>query len=1196
MAHLALSLLGTFEATLDGVAITAFESARVRALLAYLAVEADRPHSREALAGLLWPDQPEGVALKNLRTALANLRAALHDRHAQPPFLLISRTALQFNTASDHSLDVNDFRFSISDFGFPGDKVDLEQSKTCGERSESIENLKSAIELYRGPFLHGFSLDSPEFEAWLLLRQGQFECQFLAALQRLAALHEARGEYEPAQACARRQLEWIPWDEPAHRRLMRLLALAGQRGAALAQYETCRRVLAEELGVEPTPETTALYERIRAGKLQQRMAPALQAGADKRLAASPPVMLSAAKHLFVARERELAALDGHLARALAGQGRAVLVSGGAGSGKTALLAEFARRASATHGDLVIAGGLCNERLGQGDPYLPFREALHLLAGDVDARRVGRILPAEQARRLWNLLPVTVEALLAEGPDLVDRLLPGAALALRAEAFAPGGAAWRARLEMLLRQREEIVPQAQAALLEQTTRVLLAIARQRPLVLLLDDLQWADAGSLSLLCHLGRRLAQAGGRLLVAGAYRPDDLPPAPDGATHPLISLVREMQRDFGDVEIGLDQAGGRPFVDALLDAELNALGEEFRGRLSRVTGGYALFTVELVREMQERGDLVRDQAGRWTEGSSLDWGRLPARVEAVIAGRLDRLPAQRLALLAAASVEGETFSAEVLARALGLGEAHLLGELDGPLRRAHLVHAQGLGRLEDGQRLSRYRFRHALFQAYLYGRLNAVERARLHETVGAALETLHQGDSAALAALAPQLAWHFEMAGLTDKAVGYLLSAGRRAYWLSAPQEAITLYRRGLALLATQPDSDQRARREQDLHLALSAALQDVDDWSTQERAAALIRAYQLGQRLDEPARQLPALRALSGFHYTQGDHEQALVLAHELWRLAEQAGEPAYVAGGRHVIGLSSAVLGNLVSGRAHLEQALALYRHLAATAAGLPASGGPDEQAHVLAWLSYILWLLGYPDQALARSREALALAEKLAHPPSLALALTIGGAGCHAFRREVLSVQQYTKQLQRLVAEKHLEAYRHWVSFFQGWLVAHQGQATRGAARMQASLAAVQAFRPYRLMLLAGACLLAGQIKEGLLVLDEALALVEQTGARSNEAEMHRLRGELLRLRAEAEPEVESCFRRAISVAQRQAARSWELRATMSLARLWQGQDRSEEARAALAEVYGWFTEGFDTPDLVEARSLLVELQGSPRILL
>jgi DNA-binding SARP family transcriptional activator len=1223
VAHLALSLLGAFEATLDGVAITTFESARVRALLAYLAVEADRPHSREALAGLLWPDQPERGAHNNLRAALANLRTALHDRQAQPPFLLISRAAIQFNAACDHQLDVNEFRSTIDDTSTTlsaglrlSGAPHTQPSYAPPEWTESqIENLKSVIALYRGPFLHGFSVNSIEFEAWLLLRQEQLECQFLTALQRLAALHEARGEYELAQANARRQLEWVPWDEPAHRRLMRLLALTGRRGAALAQYGTCRRVLTAEFGVEPATETTALYERIREGKVPQ------QIETDKRTKVRPSVYPLESAAVFVARKRELAALNSHLEQALAGRGRIVLVSGEAGSGKTALLTEFARQATAAHSDLVVAGGHGSERLGQGDPYLPFREILQLLAGDVAAQQAGQAIPREQALRLWDLLPVTVQALLAEGPDLVDRLVPGAALALRAEAFAPGGAAWRIPLDELVEERSRIglaeqavPPQSSAALLEQVTRVLRAIAHRRPLILLLDDLQWADAGSLSQLFHLGRHLAQAGSRLLLVGAYRPHDLLPASDGAPPPLLPVIHELQRDFGEIGIDLDRAGGRPFVDAWLDAEPNALGEPFRTQLNRVTGGHALFTVELVREMREHGDLTCDEAGRWVEGPALDWGRLPARVEAVIAGRLDRLPANRLALLTAASVEGETFTAEVLSRTLGLDEAEVLHQLNGSLSHAYLVRAQGLERLDNGQRLSRYQFRHALFQAYLYGRLNAVERARQHEAVGAALEMLHQGHEAGLAALAPQLAWHFQAAGLADKAADYLLRAGRRAHWLSAAQEAISLYRRGLALLATRPESDEasaelsraRARRELDLQLALNSALLDVSEWGALEQTAALDRAYQLGQHLGEPARLLPTLQALSKLGMAQGKHEQALAFAQQLLDLAEQSQEPTHVILGHHLIGTSWLGMGNLGVARAHLEQALVLYRHQAAAAPGPSLTPDPDLGVSVLVWLPYTLWLLGYPAQALARSREAVALA-KLALAPSLALTLNIAGAGCHIFRREVQAVRDCTEQLQRLVIEKNVVAYQPWVDFYQGWLLVNQGQPDEafpepsalgasarrlvegGLAQMRASTSAVLAFRPYRLTLLAGACLLAGQVEAGSQTLDEALALVEQTNARSNEAEMHRLRGEMLRLRAEAEVEVESCFRKAIEVAQRQEAKSWELRATTSLARLWQRQGRTEEARSLLADVYGWFTEGFDTPDLVEARALLAALE-------
>jgi DNA-binding SARP family transcriptional activator len=1189
MPHLRLSLLGPFAVTLDGQAVT-FATAKTRALLAYLAGEAARPHSRALLAGLLWPDQPDRDALKNLRNTLARLRAALGDRarpgDPQPPFLLVTSQTIQFNPASGHWLDVNDFEFA-------NDQEQPQQS--------TIENLKSRIALYRGPFLAGFAVDSTAFEEWVLLKREQLEQQAQRAIRRLVTLLEQQGAYESALPYARRHLELNPWDEAAHRQMMHLLALGGRRGAALRQYETCRRLLTEELDVEPEPETTALYERIRDGELAQRIE------TDKRMmgvAETAAYPLESAVP-FVARERELARLNDFLARVLAGQGRVAFVSGEAGSGKTALLDEFARRATAAHSALVVARGSCNAHAGAGDPYLPFREILQALAGDVEGRRAGGGLLPEQTRRLWALLPGAAQALADHGPDLIDTFVPGAALLRRVEAFAPHPAPWRGRLAELARRERALAPQAD--LFAQVTAVLAALARPHPLLLLLDDLQWADGGTAALLFHLGRRLV--GSRILVVGAYRPDDVAWGRQGDRHPLVPVVNEFRRQWGDVQVDLDQVEGRAFVDALLDTERNCLDESFRETLYRRTGGQALFTVELLRDLQERGDLVRDEAGRWTAGSTLDWNRLPARVEAVIAERVGQLDPEDQALLAVASAEGEVFTAEVVARVQGVAAREITRRLSGALSQPYrLVTAHSLERLDLGdQCLSRYRFRHILFQQYLHRRLDAVERARLHEAVGAALEALLEGHPDELAALAPQLAWHFEAAGLTEKAVDYLLQAGRRAHWLSASQEAIALYRQGLALLETRPESNERARREFDLQLALGAALQDVRDWSAPERATALNRAYQLGQRLGEPARLLSGLRDWSDLSRTQGQPESALALAQQLLSLAEQTAEPTYLVWGHHAMGLACSSLGRLQSARIHLEQALALYRRQPTAAPDLSSTREPDVGVSILAWLPYILWLLGYPDQALARSREAVTLAQELGLASNLALALTAAGALCHIPRREVLAVQECTEQLQRLVSEKNLAAYQPWATFLQGWLLVHQDQTTEacpelvegGLAQMRAGMAAVQAFRPYQLMVLAAACWQAGQVEAGWQALDEALALVEQTHAHTNEAEMWRLRGELLLQEAggrrqEASGEVEACFRRTIEVAQRQAAKSWELRATVSLARLRQRQGRTEEARAALATVYDWFMEGFDTPDLVEARALLAELGESPWI--
>ena len=253
MHSLAVELLGPFRAACDGRPVTGLASDKVRALLAYLAVEASQPHRREKLVGLLWPDQPEQDARANLRRALANLRKAIGDTEASPPFLRISRQTLQFNSASDARIDIAAFRAALD---------------TQGEGQDNTAGLEQAADLYRGPFLEGFSVnDSAEFEEWILLTRERLQRQALSALNHLASHYATQGQLDRACDYAWRQVELEPWQEKPYQQLMRLLALAGRRSEALAQYDICRQRLADELGVEPSPATTSLYQRIRQGTL-----------------------------------------------------------------------------------------------------------------------------------------------------------------------------------------------------------------------------------------------------------------------------------------------------------------------------------------------------------------------------------------------------------------------------------------------------------------------------------------------------------------------------------------------------------------------------------------------------------------------------------------------------------------------------------------------------------------------------------------------------------------------------------------------------------------------------------------------------------------------------------------------------------------------------------------------------------------
>jgi predicted ATPase/DNA-binding SARP family transcriptional activator len=337
MGQLALSFLGPWQVTLAGEANPNFKYDKVRALLAYLALESDRPHRREALMGLLWPELPETAARNNLRQVLVTLRQAIGDRTADPPYLLTSRATIQFNPDSDFWLDVATFT-SLLDACQRHAHRSPDSCKVCAWRRQQ------AVELYRGPFLADFYLpDSVAFEEWALVKREWLNRKMLAALDHLIAYHERRGQYEPAQSYARQQLELEPWREEAHRQLMRLHLLTGQRTAALAQYEQCRRVLDEELGVEPEAETTALYEQIRDASDDEPLRPERLALPSERPHTLPPHRTP-----FIGREAELAEIGRLLA---GGECHLLTLTGPGGIGKTRL----ALQAAAEHLDAFADG-------------------------------------------------------------------------------------------------------------------------------------------------------------------------------------------------------------------------------------------------------------------------------------------------------------------------------------------------------------------------------------------------------------------------------------------------------------------------------------------------------------------------------------------------------------------------------------------------------------------------------------------------------------------------------------------------------------------------------------------------------------------------------------------------------------------------------------------------------------------------
>jgi DNA-binding SARP family transcriptional activator/predicted ATPase len=1192
MAELRLTLFGKPQVHSGAVAIDPQLSAKSIALLAYLAVTR-QAHSRQALAGLFWGELPESTARANLRLTLSRLRKAVGDA------LTLGGQSLAFDFDQPHWVDVLVFE------GAATDPAQVEPTQ-----------LQEAVELYRRPFLDDFALnDAPEFETWVLMERERLHQLARRTLLFLADRAEQTHDLAASSESIRRLLVLEPWNEEAHYRLIWLLAHSGERSAALQQYERCRQILADELGVEPGSETVALYKLIRRDEHDKapwrRPEPLtrqdIAATPVRSPAASPAASLprftfdslsEPAPATFVARQSELAWLDEQLQSAVASHGRILFVTGEAGEGKTALLQAFAHRAERATTDLVVAGGACNAYTGMGDPFLPFRQILELLAGDIEAQLQAGDLRHEQARRLWQTMPATAQALVTSAPDLLSTFISAPNLLARFHSLtpprphAPTPHPWLAQLERSAAAWREtrIDPMVQqSSLFEQYTRVLQTLAQQTPLLILLDDLQWADQGSVSLLFHLGRRLS--GQRILIVGAYRPIEvaLGRQMGGAAtrHPLEPVIHELQREHGEIFLNLGRHQDRALVDALLDSEPNKLDESFRSTLFHQTGGHALFTVELLRGMQERGDLALDNEGAWVAQPSLDWETLPARIDAVIAERTGRLDETLRELLRVASVEGETFTAEVSARMLGLDEREVVRRLSGALAREHrLVRATGVHQGETGRR-SQYRFSHFLIQRHLYSSLDEAERAYLHEGVGAALEALYGGRTQEVDV---QLAHHFQEAGLWEKSVRYLKQAGDLAQRLSANLEAVEHYRRALALLARLPDSRTRQQQELALQIALSIPLQLTQGFPSEEARLAFERALALGRALGHPPEFFPLLGRLAHLQVSRAQHRVAQATADELMRLAYNREEDDILLEAYTMQGICAFYQGNFVTAQTNLSQELALYdfeKHHELTYVY-----GTDPGVHVGLYLMHNQLLLGYPDRAQAQLDETLALAERTQHPHTIAFALSFATLLDVELRRIDLCLQRAAQTV--ALCEQHgFPMFLALSKALYGWALAQLGEVERGLAEFAEARTVekeiqAEVMMPLLLTLLAEIIWRHGDVDAAAEIVDQVLVMVEVTDERFAESQILYAKGALQLAQGGHWSDAAIHFQRALATARQQQARTLELRIARQVYALAQDHAPVEARRDAhdnLAAIVGWFDPGLDEADLQAARAAL-----------
>lgn len=1135
------------------------------ALLAFLALESSSGFlRRDRLLGLFWPELEQERARAALRQSLHFLRTSLPESGI-------------LKTLSGDGVALNGESCWCDAVAF--------------QAAVRSANWKEALHLYRGDLLEGlFLAGCRAFEEWLDGERKRLREE--AADAAWARAHELirTGALSEAERTAQRAMALLPTDESSVRSIIAALARGGDRAAAIGLFEKFDSLLADTLHLAPSAETMLLLEAIRAEDFSLSQDLSVIPTDFRRSGESPtvPPFLptgigpsdEAIHPPFVAREREMDILDGWLTEAMTGRGRVGFITGEPGTGKTALALEFSGRSARRQADLIVASGNCNAHTGPGDPYRPFREILAQLTGDVEAQWAAGSVSTDHATRLWSVLPNTTQALVESGPDLLGTFLPEVGLLRRVEAHLSVTQSRLAELRRLVERQRDPGNLRQADLFQQYIRVLRSLAANRPLLLLVDDLQWADDGSIRLLFDLGHHLA--GASILVLGLFRTTELALGREGRRHPLEPVVNELSGVFGSVTLELNATPDRDFVDALIEAEPNRISTEFREQLFQQARGHALFTVELLRELREEGLLVLDEDQHWVEtNTDMDWDHLPAKVEAVIAERIGRVDPELQELLSIASVEGERFTLEALARVRGTQPGCLLSTMNQELGRRHmLVAPEGIQRVGE-RRISVYRFRHILFQRHLYDRLNAIERAHLHEQVGEALEGIYRNKADAIVL---ELAQHFREANLPERAASYFFNAGRQAEASLAPAQALVHYESGLRSLLSLAPTNERDRQELRFRMAIGNMRVAVPAPGPGE---AFSRARELADRVGTTTDRFWAIGGLYWVQHFEGAWEKWDSTSQGCLSLARECGDRRLLLSGLAIAAHGAYYSGDFALAISHCEEFLGIYGSQGHQTPMLPRF---DLGAGVQLWLGQALFKSGHPEQGLTRILEAVSRTREAKDLISLHGLLAFG-SGVLIQAGDYAAGRRWAEESLQVQAEAgefgHVGTYP---LACRGWCDVMLGRFEEG---LKALCEAVDAWEfpigtAYMRAQKAVALSLAGRGEEGRAALEEALAVPEWNGPH-HAAQVPRLFGDLLANLPDPDlPAAEAAYQEAIDIARRQEARSDELSASICLARLLKPQGRTEEAREVLGAIYGWFTEGHGLPYLMEAKELLKEL--------
>jgi predicted ATPase len=544
--------------------------------------------------------------------------------------------------------------------------------------------------------------------------------------------------------------------------------------------------------------------------------------------------------------------------------------------------------------------------------------------------------------------------------------------------------------------------------------------------------------------------------------------------------------------------------------------------------------------------------------------------------------------VLEVASVAGMEFSAAAVAAGLETDVMAAETRCEGLARQQHWLRAIGSDVWPDGTVAGRYAFLHALYHSVVSQHVTVARHLHLHRRIGEAKEAAYGPRASEIAA---ELAVHFTHGRDYHRAVQYLQHAGDNAMQRWAYQEAIAFFTRGLTLLETQPETPVRAEQELDLRLAMGPALMAARGWAAPEVERTYARARVLCAQVRQTAKLFPVLRGLWRFYRSQGILSTAVELGEELYRLARREAAPTHLLEAHDALGQTLFYLGEYVATWRHFAQGITLIDPTVQRAQAIRHGIAPGVAC--LAYAAPTLWSLGYPEQALQRCQEALALTQEFEQPQCQALVHHLTAYLYHR-RREPSAVQAHAEAVLTLATAQGWPLYVGLANHLRGWALAMQGQYEEGMAQMHQGLDGILATgqalaQPFCLVPMAEATGSMGHVDEGLRLLAEALTAFEVSGRRDMLPEAYRLQGALLLRQAVPDAvQAEVCFQQALALARQQQAKSWELRAAMSLARLWQRQGKRTAAHALLAPIYGWFTEGFDTADLQDAAVLLAAL--------